>query len=124
MATSMGPNFTGHPAGMGHPGISGHPMGPGMPPNAGQQAQVGGVPHQFPGAHMPSAASGGQMNPAMMGAGLPPGANPSMHGLQHLTPAQQQQIFQQQQQHLQSQSETVQRQKPLTYHLLTKIFSA
>ncbi|KAI8661788.1 hypothetical protein NCS55_01049900 [Fusarium keratoplasticum] len=76
MATSMGPNFSGHPAGMGHPGVAGHPMGPGMPHNPGQQgAPNAGIPHQF----------GGPMVSA-------PGA-------QHLNPAQQQMFQQQQLQH-------------------------
>ncbi|PFH60300.1 hypothetical protein XA68_11146 [Ophiocordyceps unilateralis] len=90
----MGPNFTGHPAGMPHQAVGGHPMGPGMPPNAAQQgAPGGGMPQQFGGGHM---GPGGQVNPALMGQ-LPPGLGP--HNLQHLTPAQQQQFFQQQQHH-------------------------
>ncbi|RDA92558.1 hypothetical protein CP533_0923 [Ophiocordyceps camponoti-saundersi (nom. inval.)] len=53
MATSMGPNFTGHPAGIPHQAVPGHPMGPGMPPNAAQQgAPGGGMPQQFGGGHM------------------------------------------------------------------------
>lgn len=96
MAASIGPNFTGHPAGMGHPGVAGHPMGPGMAPNAGQPGTPGaGMPNQFPGG--PMAAQ--QVNAAMMG-GMPPGANPNVHALQHLNPAQQQ-MFQQQQQQMQ-----------------------
>ncbi|TFA97602.1 Adhesion defective protein 1 [Trichoderma ghanense] len=101
MATSMGPNFAGHPA-MGHPGVAGHPMGaPGMPPNAGQQGAPGGMPHQFAGGHIAVSGPGGQVNPAMMG-GMPPGASPGPHAVHQLTPAQQQ-MFQQQQQHLQQQ---------------------
>ncbi|KAL6413983.1 hypothetical protein AUP68_03515 [Ilyonectria robusta] len=101
MATSMGPNFSGHPASMGHPGVTGHPMAPGMPHNPGQQgAPAGGMPHQF-GGPMAVSAPGGQVNPALMG-GMPPGANPNAHALQHLNPAQQQ-MFQQQQQQLQQQ---------------------
>lgn len=100
MATSMGPNFTGHPAGMGHPGVAGHPMGPGMPPNSAQGAPGGGMPQQFAGAHM--VGPGGQVNPALMGA-MPPGANPHAHALQHLNPAQQQMFQQQHQQQLQNQ---------------------
>ncbi|KAM5382838.1 hypothetical protein ACJZ2D_002229 [Fusarium nematophilum] len=94
MATSMGPNFSGHPAGMGHPGVTGHPMTPGMPHNPGQQGAPGaGMPHQFGGPMV--SAPGAQVNPALMGA-MPPGANPNAHALQHLNPAQQQ-MFQQQQ---------------------------
>lgn len=101
MATSMGPNFTGHPAAMGHPGVAGHPMGPGMPPNSAQGAPGGGMPQQFAGAHM-AVGPGGQVNPALMGA-MPQGANPHAHALQHLSPAQQQMFHQQQQQQLQNQ---------------------
>ncbi|KOS18475.1 Adhesion defective protein 1 [Escovopsis weberi] len=99
MATSMGPNFTGHPA-MGHPGV-GHPMvGPGMPPNAAQQgAPGGGMPHQFAAGHLAVSGPGAQVNPAMMG-GMPPGPNHNAHALQHMNPAQQQMY---QQQHLQNQ---------------------
>ncbi|RCI13329.1 hypothetical protein L249_0322 [Ophiocordyceps polyrhachis-furcata BCC 54312] len=105
MATSMGPNFTGHPAGMPHQAVAGHPMGPGMPPNAAQQGGPGGgMPQQFGGGHM---GPGGQVNPALM-AGLPPGVNP--HALQHLTPAQQQHLFQQQQHHHQQQQQHMQNQ--------------
>jgi hypothetical protein len=70
----MGPNFSGHPAGMGHPGVTGHPMGPGgMPHNQGQQGGPGGgMPHQF----------GGPMV--------------SAQGAQHLHPTAQQQMIQQQ----------------------------
>jgi hypothetical protein len=95
MATSMGPNFSGHPAGMGHPGVAGHPMGPGgMPHNQGQQGGPGGgMPHQFGGPMV--SAQGAQVNPALMG-GMPPGANPNTHALQHLNPAAQQQMLQQQ----------------------------
>jgi hypothetical protein len=101
MATSMGPNFTGHPAGMGHPGVAGHPMAQGMPPNAGQQGAPGGaMPHQFVGGHMAVSAPGGQVNPSMMGA-MPPGANPNAHALQQMNPGQQQMFPQQHQ--LQSQ---------------------
>lgn len=104
MATSMGPNFTGHPAGMGHPGVAGHPMAPGMPHNPGQQgAPGGGMPHQFAGP-MGVSAPGGQVNPAMMGGGMPPGANPN-NPIQHLNPAQQH-LYQQQQ--LQNQSTCIQ----------------
>lgn len=99
MATSMGPNFPGHPAGMGHPGAGGHPMGSGMPPNQGQQGNPGGMPQQFAGNPMGAGTPGGHMNPAMMG-GMPPGG-PNAHALQHLSPAQQQQLLQQQ--HLQNQ---------------------
>lgn len=95
MATSMGQNFGGHPAVMGHPGVAGHPMAPGMPHNGGQPGPGGGMPHQF-GGPMAVSAPGGQVNPAMMG-GMPPGANPNAHAMQHLNPAQQQ-MFQQQQQ--------------------------
>jgi hypothetical protein len=96
MATSMGPNFTGHATAMGHPGMQVHPMAPGMPQNAAQQgAPGGGMPHQF-GGHMAVSGPGGQLNPAMMG-GMPPGANPNAHALQHLNPAQQQMFHQQQQ---------------------------
>lgn len=98
MATSMGPGFTGHAAGMNHPGMAVHPMAPGMPHQPGQQgAPGGGMPHQF-GGHMAVSAPGGQVNPAMMG-GLPPGMNPNAQAaLQHMTPAQQQMFHQQQQQ--------------------------
>jgi hypothetical protein len=91
----MGPNFSGHPAGMGHPGVAGHPMGPGgMPHNQGQQGGPGGgMPHQFGGPMV--SAQGAQVNPALMG-GMPPGANPNAHALQHLNPATQQQMIQQQ----------------------------
>lgn len=69
-------------------------MGPGMAPNAGQPGTPGaGMPHQFAAGPM-----AGQVNPAMMG-GMPPGANPNMQAFQHLTPTQQQQMFQQQQMH-------------------------
>ncbi|PON21099.1 hypothetical protein TGAM01_v210055 [Trichoderma gamsii] len=58
-ASSMGPNFAGHP--MGHPGVAGHPMaGPGMQPNAGQQGAPGGMPHQFAGGHIAVSGPGGQ----------------------------------------------------------------
>ncbi|OPB43229.1 hypothetical protein A0O28_0110920 [Trichoderma guizhouense] len=101
MATSMGPNFAGHPA-MGHPGVAGHPMGgPGMPPNAGQQGAPAGMPHQFAGGHIAVSGPGGPVNPALMGA-IPPGASPGPHAVHQLSPAQQQQMFQQQQ-HLQQQ---------------------
>ncbi|KAG5662232.1 hypothetical protein KAF25_004471 [Fusarium avenaceum] len=94
MTTSMGPSFSGHPAGMGHPGVAGHPMGPGgMPHNPGQQGAPGGMPHQFGGPMV--SAPGAQVNPALMG-GMPPGANPNAHALQHLNPAAQQQMLQQQ----------------------------
>jgi hypothetical protein len=43
-------------------------------------------------------APGAQVNPALMG-GMPPGANPNAHALQHLNPAQQQMFQQQQLQH-------------------------
>lgn len=100
MATSMGPNFTGHPSGMAHQAVAGHAMGPGMPPSAAQHgAPAGGMPHQFGGGHMAVSGPGGQVNPALMGA-MPPGANP--HVLQQqLTPAQQQLFQHQQHQHQQ-----------------------
>lgn len=107
MATSMGPNFSGHPAGMGHPGVAGHPMAPGMPPNQGQPgAPGGGMPQQFGGGHMAVSTPGGQVNPALMG-GLAPGINPHAHALQHLNPAQQQMFQQHQQQQLQNQRKII-----------------
>ncbi|PHH65433.1 hypothetical protein CDD81_2537 [Ophiocordyceps australis] len=96
MAASMGPNFTGHAAGMAHQGVAGHPMGPGMPPNAAQQGVPGAGMHQQFGGHMAVPGPGGQVNPALMGA-MPPGASP--HALQHLTAAQQHLYQQQQHQH-------------------------
>lgn len=104
MATSMGPNFGGHPAGMGHSGVTGHPMGPGVPPNSAQGAPGGGMPQQFAGAHI-GVGPGGQINPALMGA-LPPGANPHAHAMQHLNPSQQQMFQQQHHQQLQNQRES------------------
>lgn len=93
MATSMGPNFQGHPAGMGHP--AGHPMGPGMNANGGQPGTPGGgMPQQFAGGGIGGGTPGG-MTPAMMAA-MQHGGNPQL-ALQHLNPAQQQ-MFQQQQQ--------------------------
>jgi hypothetical protein len=58
------------------------------------------MPHQF-GGQVAVSGPGGQVNPAMMG-GMPPGANPNAHAIQHLSPAQQQ-MFQQQQQQMQGQ---------------------
>lgn len=104
MATSIGPNFSGHPAGMGaHPGVAGHPMGgPGMQPNQGQPGQPGGgMPHQFPGGHMAVSGPGGQVSHPLM-AGMPPGANPQAASFQNMSPAQQQ-MFQQQQAQLHNQ---------------------
>ncbi|KAF3344013.1 PTAB protein [Verticillium dahliae] len=92
--TSMGPSFAGHPAGMHqHPGVPGHPMAPGMPHNPSQQgAPGGGMPQQM---HMAVSGPGGQVNPAAMMGGMPPGAGaPNAHALQHLNPAQAQ-MFQQ-----------------------------
>ncbi|CRK10860.1 hypothetical protein BN1723_009194 [Verticillium longisporum] len=94
MMTSMGPSFAGHPAGMHqHPGVPGHPMAPGMPHNPSQQgAPGGGMPQQM---HMAVSGPGGQVNPAAMMGGMPPGAGaPNAHALQHLNPAQAQ-MFQQ-----------------------------
>lgn len=86
--TSMGPSFAGHPAGMHqHPGVPGHPMAPGMPHNQGQPgAPGGGMPQQM---HMAASGPGGQVNPAALMGGMPPGAGgPNAHALQHLNPAQ------------------------------------
>lgn len=97
MATSMGPNFQGHPAAMGHPGVAGHPMGPAMNANGGQPGTPGGgMTHQFAGGPMGAGAPAG-MNPAMMSAMQHSGNPNAPVGIQHLSPAQQQ-IFQQQQQ--------------------------
>ncbi|ROT40227.1 hypothetical protein SODALDRAFT_91385 [Sodiomyces alkalinus F11] len=86
---SMGPSFAGHPAGMHqHPGVPGHPMAPGMPHNPNQPgAPAGaGMPQQM---HMAVSGPGGQVNPAALMGGMPPGAaGPNAHALQHLNPAQ------------------------------------
>ncbi|WKT49909.1 hypothetical protein QSH57_014856 [Fusarium oxysporum f. sp. vasinfectum] len=88
MATSMGPNFSGHPAGMGHPGVAGHPMGPGgMPHNPGQQGAPGGMPHQFGGPMV--SAPGAQVNPALMGVGNPQAMAAMRQQQQHLLQQQQ-----------------------------------
>lgn len=87
---------------MAHQAVAGHSMGPGMLPNAAQQGAPGaGLPHQFGGGHMAVSGPGGQVNPALMGA-MPPGGP---HGLQHLTPAQQQLFHQQHQQQQQLQGQ-------------------
>lgn len=96
MATSMGPNFQGHPAGMGHPAVSGHPMGPGMNANGGQPGTPGGgMPHQFAGNPMAAGNPGG-MNPAMVAAMQHGGNHNIQAAFQHLSPAQQQALQQQQ----------------------------
>lgn len=92
----MGPSFSPHPGGMQqHPGVPpGHPMAPGMAHNPSQPgAQPGGMPHQI---HMGVSAAGGQVNPAALMGGMPPGAGPNAHAMQHLNP-QQAHLFQQQQ---------------------------
>lgn len=89
MMTSMGPSFAGHPAGMHqHPGVPGHAMASGMPHNPSQPgAPAGaGMPQQM---HMAVSGPGGQVNPATLMGGIPPGAaGPNAHALQHLNPAQ------------------------------------
>ncbi|KAG4222973.1 hypothetical protein PC116_g28554 [Phytophthora cactorum] len=82
-----------------HPGAHpGHPMGaPGMAHNPSQPGAQPGIPPQM-AAHMAVSGPGGQVNPAAMMGGIPPGAaGPNAHALQHLNPQQQQQMFQQQQ---------------------------
>ena len=97
MMASMGPNFTPHPGGMQqHPGVPpGHPgMAPGMAHNPSQPGgQPGGMQHL---AHMGVSGPNPQVNPAAMMGGMPPGAGPNAHAMQHLNP-QQAQLFQQQQ---------------------------
>jgi hypothetical protein len=94
---SMGPSFSPHPGAMQqHPGAPpGHPMAPGMAHNPSQPgAAPGGMPHQLVG-HMGVSAPGGQMNPAALMGGMPPGAGgPNAHAMQHLNPAAQAQMFQ------------------------------
>jgi hypothetical protein len=95
----MGPAFTPHPGGMQpHPGAPpGHPMAPGMAHNPSQPgATPGGMPHQLVG-HMGVSGPGPQINPAALMGGMPPGANPNAHAMQHLNPAQAQLYHQQQQ---------------------------
>lgn len=79
----------------------------GMPHAQGQQGQPGpGMPQQM---HMGVSGPGGpQVTQAgAMMAGMPPGAGPNAHALQHLNPNQQAQaaMFQQQQQQQMSKSD-------------------
>ncbi|KAI1397473.1 LIM-domain binding protein-domain-containing protein [Hypoxylon fuscum] len=95
MMASIGPGGF-HPGMQAqHPGVHpGHPMGaPGMAHNPSQPGAQPGMPPQM--AHMAVSGPGGQVNPAMMAGGMPPGAGgPNAHALQHLSP----QMFQNQQQ--------------------------
>jgi hypothetical protein len=79
-----------------HPGVpAGHPMAPGMAHNPSQPGAQPGMPHQM-AAHMAVSGPGGQVNPAGLMGGMPPGAGaPNAHAMQHLNP----QMFQQQQQY-------------------------
>jgi hypothetical protein len=99
MMTSLGPGYTGHPAGMQqHPGVPGHPMAPAMVHNPSQPGAPGGAMQHQLAAHMGVSAPGGQVNAAALMAGMPPGAGgPNAYALQHLNPSQAQ-LFQQQQQ--------------------------
>lgn len=96
-------------------------MGSGMPPNQGQQGNPGGMPQQFAGNPMGAGTPGGHMNPGMMG-GMPPGGNPNAHALQHLSPAQQQQLLQQQ--HLQNQCTFDTPQSLRQHHITNHDFSS
>src|SRR3569833_707339 len=81
-----------------HPGVPpGHPMAPGMAHNPSQPgAQPGGIPQHLT-AHMGVSGLGPLVNPTTMMGGMPPGAGPNAHAMQHLNP-QQAQLFHQQQQ--------------------------
>jgi hypothetical protein len=75
----------------GHPGMA-------VPHNPGQGQPGPGMPQQM---HMGVSGPGPQVSQAgAMMAGIPPGAGPSAHALQHLNPSQQAQMFQQQQQQI------------------------
>lgn len=80
----MPQNFP-HSGGMQHPGVPpGHHMAPGMAHNPSQPGAQPGIPHHL-AQQMGVSAAGGQVNPALMGAGgMPPGAN--AHAMQHLNP--------------------------------------
>lgn len=84
MASMQVPQNFPHPGGMQHPGVPpGHHMAPGMAHNPSQPGSQPGIPHHL--AHqMAASGAGGQVNPALMGAGMPPGAN--AHAMQHLNP--------------------------------------
>lgn len=84
MASMQVPQNFPHPGGMQHPGVPpGHHMAPGMAHNPSQPGSQPGIPHHL--AHqMAVSGAGGQVNPALMGAGMPPGAN--AHAMQHLNP--------------------------------------
>lgn len=71
-------------------------MAPGMAHNPSQPGAPGGIQHQIV-AHMGVSGPGPQMNPAALMGGMPPGVNPNAHAMQHLNPAQAQQMFQQHQ---------------------------
>ncbi|KAI0171679.1 LIM-domain binding protein-domain-containing protein [Hypoxylon sp. FL1284] len=93
MMASMASGF--HPNMQQHPGVHpGHPMSaPGMAHNPSQPGAQPGMPPQM-GTHMAMSGPGGQVNPAAMMGGMPPGAGPTPHALQHLNP----QMFQNPQQ--------------------------
>jgi hypothetical protein len=98
MMTSLAQAYSPHPSGMQqHPMAQGHP-GMAVPHNPGQGQPGPGMPQQM---HMGVSGPGPQVSQAgAMMAGIPPGAGPSAHALQHLNPsqAQQAQMYQQQQQ--------------------------
>lgn len=101
--TSLQQQHSPYP-GLQHQGVpQGHMAG--MPHAQGQQGQPGpGMPQQM---HMGVSGPGGpQVTQAgAMMAGMPPGAGPNAHALQHLNPNQQAQaMFQQQQQQQQQMS--------------------
>jgi hypothetical protein len=94
----MGPTFPPHPGGMQqHPGAPpGHPMAQGMAHNPSQPGGAPGMPQHLV-QHLGVSGPGPQMNPAAaLMAGMPPGANPNAHAMQHLNPAHAQGMFQQQ----------------------------
>jgi hypothetical protein len=98
MMTSLAQAYSPHPSGMQqHAMAQGHP-GMAVPHNPGQGQPGPGMPQQM---HMGVSGPGPQVSQAgAMMAGIPPGAGPSAHALQHLNPsqAQQAQMYQQQQQ--------------------------
>ncbi len=85
MMASMAPGF--HPSMQQHPGVHpGHPMAaPGMAHNPSQPGAQPGMPPQM-AAHMAASGPGGQVNPVAMMGGMPQGAGPNAHALQHLNP--------------------------------------
>ena len=86
MMTSMAPAGF-HPSMQQHPGVHpGHPMAaPGMAHNPSQPGAQPGIPPQM-AAHMAASGPGGQVNPVAMMGGMPQGAGPNAHALQHLNP--------------------------------------